>query len=215
MSKRKPPSSPKRQPHKAVRRPRQGANPSPMDNTSFDAAFRNGTELLHAGESAAAVPFLERALALDPDHVNAALNLSGAYILTGQFKQAVAILEPLSERAPTLAPVWTNLGAAYLGNPILAHDEEQLRAIAAFERALEINPVAPSVAYNIGLIYRDRQETELAAEWFHKAIQHNPNDQDARRILARLAEDAGAGMNAEIAEETQRDAEKRGEEIEN
>lgn len=189
MSKRKPPSSPKRQAHKAVRRPQTSATPQPMDNITFDEAFRSGTELLHAGETAAAVPLLERAHTLEPDHINVALNLSGAYILGGQFKKAVAILEPLSARAQDLAPVWTNLGAAYLGNPILARDEEQLRAIAAFERALEINPVAPSVAYNIGLIYRDRQEKEQAADWFRTAIQHNPNDEDARRILARLTED--------------------------
>ncbi len=82
--------------------------------------------------------------------------------------------------------MWINLGAAYLGNPILARDEEQQQAIAAFERALEIDPIAPSVAYNIGLVYRDRKDVEQARYWFQQAIQHNPNDQDARRILERL-----------------------------
>lgn len=52
---------------------------------------------------------------LKPEHLDASLNLSGAYILTKKFKQAVRLLETLREQAPDNAMVWTNLGAAYLG----------------------------------------------------------------------------------------------------
>lgn len=152
----------------------------------FQVLFKRGTELLHRGKTQKAVPLLQQAHKLDPSHVDAAVNLSGAYILTKKFKRAVAILEPLSQRMPDNATIWTNLGAAYLGNPVLARDEEQKRAIAAFKRALEINPAAPHVAYNIGLIYRDRQEIDQAIHWFERAVQTNPGDQDARNILRRL-----------------------------
>ena len=146
------------------------------------ALFRRGTELLHAGKAAQAVQLLEQAYQLDPTRADIALNLSGAYILTRKFRQAVPLLEALSEQKPDNPMVWTNLGAAYLGNPVLARDEEQQRAIVAFQRALEIDPIAPNVAYNIGLIYRDRGNTEQAMRWFTKAIQANPNDSDARSI---------------------------------
>lgn len=82
--------------------------------------------------------------------------------------------------------IWINLGAAYLGNPILADDAQQRAALAAFERAAEINPVAHSVHYNMGLIYRDRGEIVQAIRCFERAVQANPLDQDARRVLARL-----------------------------
>jgi tetratricopeptide (TPR) repeat protein len=82
--------------------------------------------------------------------------------------------------------IWTNLGAAYLGNPILAQDADQRKAIEAFERAIEINPAAPYVHYNLGLIHRDRGETEQAIRRFRQAVQVNPNDRDARRALSRL-----------------------------
>jgi tetratricopeptide (TPR) repeat protein len=82
--------------------------------------------------------------------------------------------------------VWINLGAAYLGNPVLATSDQQLQAIAAFERALELDPVAPSVHYNLGLIYVDRGQRGLAMTAFRKALQTNPLDHDARRWLARL-----------------------------
>ncbi|MCB8942935.1 MAG: tetratricopeptide repeat protein [Ardenticatenaceae bacterium] len=153
----------------------------------FEQLFRRGTQLLHQGKVTEARPFLEQAHKLDPAHMDAALNLSGAYILTKKFRKAVIILESLSKQYPDEAMIWTNLGAAYLGNPVLARDEEQLKAIAAFEKALAVNPVAPNVAYNIALIYRDRQEKEKAIAWFKKAIQANPNDRDARNLLRTLA----------------------------
>lgn len=155
---------------------------------NFDALFRRGTTLLHEGKVAQALPLLVQAHKLDPAHVHAALNLGGAYILSRQFRQAVAVLEPLSEREPHNAMVWTNLGAAYLGNPVLARSEEQLRAIAAFKQALALDPAAPHVAYNIGLIYRDRRETAEAIAWFTRALQANPRDDDARRLLQRLSQ---------------------------
>ncbi|VAW35695.1 hypothetical protein MNBD_CHLOROFLEXI01-393 [hydrothermal vent metagenome] len=158
------------------------------DDLMFEALFRKGTELLHRGKDSDAVPILEQAHALKPDHFDAALNLSGAYILTRKFKKAVALLEKLRTQASGNVMVWTNLGAAYLGNPILAHKEEQAQAIAAFEQALRLDPIAPNVAYNIGLIYRDLHEDEQAISWFERAVQANPNDRDARNLMSKLRE---------------------------
>jgi len=156
-------------------------------SAEFNQLYRQGTVLLHQGQAVDATPLLEKAHELDPDHLDAAINLSGAYILSGKFKWAVPLLEELSQRTPENAMVWTNLGAAYLGNPILATEEQQLAAIAAFRRALDADPMAPNVAYNLGLIYRDRRETEAARHWFQQAIKANPQDRDARRNLERLA----------------------------
>jgi tetratricopeptide (TPR) repeat protein len=163
-----------------------GDNVPTYEEMSFEDLFASGTKLLHQGRAADAVPYLERAQVKKPEDVDTGINLAGAYILSKKFKDAVAVLQPLSEANPDHPMVWINLGAAYLGNPVLARDEEQMQAISAFERALDLNPIAPSVAYNIGLIYRDRREYEMAKDWFRMAIQHNPQDQHARNILAKL-----------------------------
>lgn len=160
------------------------------DQKRFFDWLRRGTEALHRGDIAKATRFLERAHQMEPDNQDAALNLGGAYILAKKFAQAVAVLEPLSEQVPHNPMVWTNLGAAYLGNPILAKEAEQLRAIAAFERAIELNPIAPNVAYNLGLVHLDRRENERALHWFQRAVQANPNDRDARRFVEQLSEEA-------------------------
>jgi tetratricopeptide (TPR) repeat protein len=155
--------------------------------------LRQGTEALHRGEITRAIRLLERAHRLDPANVDVALNLGGALILAQAFTRAVSILEPLSERDPHNPMVWTNLGAAYLGNPVLATDYHQERAIAAFERAIQLNPATPNVAYNLGLVHRDRDEVERALYWFERALETDPNDRDARSHVEKLTHDADPG----------------------
>lgn len=150
--------------------------------------LRQGTHALHKGEVSKAVQLLERAYQLDQENPDVALNLGGAYILSKKFAQAVTVLEPLGKREPQNPMVWTNLGAAYLGNPILAKDEDQQRAITAFKQAIELNPMAPNVAYNLGLIYRDRQEKDEALYWFRQAVDANPKDQDAKHFIEQLTQ---------------------------
>jgi tetratricopeptide (TPR) repeat protein len=157
---------------------------------SHDDQFKDqlirGTRLLGRGKVNEALPLLERAHRLQPDHFEAALNLGGAYLMAKRFKLAVPILETLVEAHPEEAQAWVNLGAAYLGNPVLASDEQQRKALDAFQRAIMIDPYARNVEYNIGLIHRDRGEIDPAIQAFERAVRIDPNDEDARRLIARL-----------------------------
>jgi tetratricopeptide (TPR) repeat protein len=153
----------------------------------FRDSLTQGTQLLSQRRPEDALPFLERAHKLKPDHPEAALNLGGAYIMAGKYKLAVSVLEVAVEHNPDYAQLWINLGAAYLGNPVTATDDRQRRALAAFQRALSLDPLARSVAYNIGLIHRDRGEIEQAIAAFRRAVLADPDDQDAWRLLERLS----------------------------
>jgi tetratricopeptide (TPR) repeat protein len=139
-----------------------------------------------------AIRSLERAHRLEPGHVDAALNLAAAYILSKQFSKALEILEPLVAQDPTNPMVWTNLGAARLGNPVTATEQDQRQAIEAFQRAHELNPATPHVAYNLGLIFRDRGEKERALHWLRRALQANPADRDAEALIRRLSPSEGS-----------------------
>ena len=91
--------------------------------------------------------------------------------------------------------IWLNLGAAYLGNPVLATPEQQMQAIAAFEKAIELNPAIPNAHYNLGLIFVDRGDNDLAAAAFRQAIQVNPLDRDAQSWLHKLENQTEQGGN--------------------
>ena len=160
----------------------------------FREQMVTGTRLLQARKPQEALPLLKRAYEIRPGDMDAALNLSSAYIMLGRHKLAVPVLEEAVVQHPDNPRLWINLGAAYLGNPVLASSDEQLRAILAFQRALQIDPFAPSAAYNIGLIYVDRGEREEAIAAFRLAARSDPGDMDARRMLRKL-EGGGAELS--------------------
>ena len=64
--------------------------------------------------------------------------------------------------------------------------EAQKKAIAAFRTALEFDPETPNGAYNIGLIYKDRKNWGIAAQWFEVALAVKPDDADARYWLDQM-----------------------------
>ncbi len=158
------------------------------DTTKFREHLSAGTLLLREGKHIQALKELEEAYALDDEQFDVCLNLAGAYILNKKFKKAVAILEPMTETYPDNAEVWQNLGAAYLGNPVLADDEAQLKAVDAFVHALNIKPGTPHCAYNIGLIHKDRKEYQAAFDWFEIAVKTDPTDQHAKYWVVQMAD---------------------------
>lgn len=159
--------------------------------------LNRGAKLLEQGRAKEAIPHLENAYELDKGSVPTLINLGGAYVMTGRHKEAVPILEAACDTEPHNAMIWINLGAAYLGNPVLAKPEQQIQAITAFEKALALNPAAPNVHYNLGLIFVDRKESDLAMAAFRQAVQVNPLDRDARHWLRRLEEEDKLGEGNE------------------
>lgn len=158
----------------------------------FRRQLTQGTRLLQERKPEEALPLLKRAHEIRPTDADAALNLSTAYLLLGRYKLAAPMLEQALQSIPDSPRLWINLGAAYLGNPVLASAEQQRKAIGAFQRALQLDPFAPSAAYNIGLIHMDRGDREQAIAAFRLAAKSDPGDMDARRMLKKL-EDKPAG----------------------
>lgn len=163
--------------------------------------LRQGARLLAQGRAGEAAAKLEQATVLLPHDTDVAINLGGAYVLQGRYNKAVGVLEQASQQEPDNVMIWTNLAAAYLGSLQYSGPQRQGQAIAAYERALEIDSTTPNVHYNLGLIYKDRQDWARARDYFLEALAVNPGDRDAHTWLAWLAqaETALAGASPEQA----------------
>lgn len=158
-----------------------------MASEQFYRQMREAAQLLQGSDSESiksAVAILERLRELQPGNMDVALNLGAAYILSKQYRRAIPVLEAATKMFDNAA-VWANLAAAYLGTLQISTTENQDKAIAAFNRALEIDPYHPNAHYNLGLIYQDRGDWESARQMFEDALRADPMDIDARNLLAR------------------------------
>jgi tetratricopeptide (TPR) repeat protein len=170
-------------------------------NDKFRRQLRTSARLLQENRPEEALELLHALHKLAPTDPDVAINLGGAYILQRKWNRAVAVLSKAVEAHPQNAMLWTNLGAAYLGNLQLSGPKQQAEAIAAYERVLEIDPQAPNIHYHLGLIYKERGELQQALIYFQHAYTLQPLDRDAQywtqRLRAQLAQQPG---NDEAAE---------------
>ena len=159
--------------------------------------LNEGARLLRQRRPVEASDQLEQAWGLDSTLVEVAINLGGAYVMQGRHDKAVTVLEEASRREPDNVMIWINLGAAYLGHLEESDGEGQLKAIAAFEQALSLDAKAPSVNYNLGLIYKERGEKERAAAHFWRALDVDPSDKDARLRLEQIGHEGNKSSGEE------------------
>jgi len=156
--------------------------------------LKEGVRLINAGRYGEAIDVLEEANRLLPDDPDIMMTLGGALIMARKWTRAERFLEEAVEKHPENARLWLNLAAAILGRLETSPRYRQDRAIEAYKKAIELDPVAPSAHYNVGLIYADRKDWDQAVRWFEDAVRANPADKDARWWLekARKARDEEA-----------------------
>ena len=157
-------------------------NDSPVIRQALGASAR----LLQQNQPEEVIELLGPLNEADPENADLAINLGGAYVLLRKWDDAVDALTPAAEANPNNAMLWSNLAAAQLGRLETAGPRAQLAAIEAYKRALQADPKAPHVHYNLGLIFKERGDLDRAMAMFERALDVNPKDQDAAYWLERI-----------------------------
>ncbi len=167
-------------------------NNSTSENGGTSADYRRilneSARLLRANRPGEAIAVLEPLQADMPDDPDIAINMGGALILQRKWAKAVEILKKAVVASPGNVLLWTNLAAAYLGRLETSGPKHQARAIAAYEKALWIDPSTPNVHYHLGLIYKQQGNLSRSSAMFQRALEINPNDRDARYWMEKLSD---------------------------
>lgn len=166
--------------------------------------LKEGVRLINAQRYGEAIEVLEEAHRLLPDDPDIMITLSAAMIMAGKWNKAERFLQTAVEKHPDNPRLWLNLAAAILGRLEFSTRERQDRAIEAYRKAIDLDPIAPSAHYNVGLIHAHRQDWDEAIRWFEDAIRANPADKDARIRLQQARE---ARDQAQASEASPSDAE--------
>lgn len=195
--------------HQRARFVYEKAETLPGSESSAGIQANFGWTLYHLGERYRAELKLREAVALDPGHVPALVQLSRIYMTDHNWADAIPLLEGARTKDPANHGVLMNLGTAYRG----AGRTDDARN--AWEQALELSPSDPSPQFNLAILYGDDlkdygaavsrfqtyideggEQSELAATYIEavekekkRAERRRKREEDRKRREAERAEE--------------------------
>ena len=138
-----------------------------------------------------AVGYLQQAVRLMPNQVEAHLNLGAARQKQGLLTEAAACYELAVRLRPDSAEAHNHLG--YVVRMQGKLDE----AVACYERAVALNPRLAEAHNNLGAARSEQGRTEEAAACFERALVLEPNNADALSNLGGVLRSLGKLAEAE------------------
>jgi tetratricopeptide (TPR) repeat protein len=114
------------------------------------------------GQPADEISAYNSALSVNPNMLNALVNLGNAYFGQKKYDSAIELFERAIAVEPTKAMIYFNLGAAY------SNKGDYAQAVAAFLNAVQIDDAIPEVHYQLAVGYYHLQDFDLA--WKHIKI---------------------------------------------
>jgi tetratricopeptide (TPR) repeat protein len=114
--------------------------------------------------------------------VNRMFQSSLALIQRQENELAIDKLDRIIAYRPEFAEAWNKRGDAYM------HLGEFDRALADYQETLRLNPYHFGAMQSCGEIWLERSNTRRSAEYFRRALDVNPNLQEAAIILHELEE---------------------------
>ena len=160
------------------------------DATAATALYREGIAAQKRGDLRAAEEILNRALAVQPKHLNALQMLGIINAQRGQPAEAEVFFARALEIQPDDPSIHNNRAN------VLCALRRYAEAAQHFERAIALNPVYPDAHANLGKALFDQGLNEAALQRFERAIELKPDFTEAlfQRGLAlvRLGREAEA-----------------------
>jgi tetratricopeptide (TPR) repeat protein len=166
---------------------RRGLELAPEDGA---LALRLGEVLLADGQPGEAAEAFRQAVGLRPGEATPRLRLATALARAGKADEAVAQFEEVLAEKPDDAVRQAQLRVDY-GN-LLADVGRTEEALAAYRRALELDPQLAKAHYNLGLTQLSLGQGEEAKGSFREAIALQPDYPEAHTNLGVVLASQGA-----------------------
>jgi len=149
-------------------------------NRSATYQVQYGAELEKQGKLEESAAAHEKALEIDPQLVQAHINLIELYGRLGQFEKAEEHYRTAIRLNPDSAESFYNYGVL-----LLSTDKFQL-AEDPFRKTIEINPYYSGAHNNLGYLLERRSSFSEAEAEYRKAIENRPADRQAHFNLGRI-----------------------------
>ncbi|NJK88868.1 MAG: tetratricopeptide repeat protein [Myxococcales bacterium] len=154
-----------------------------LENDEFDGDLLNNLSVLYREKKdyERSIGAIRKLLMRDKNNVDAYKNLALVYFAQDKLRLSQTILEnarSMAEEQGKKDPdIFVNLGMIYLGK------NENGRAMAAFKRALELEPEHTEANYNIGALALSHRDYDLAAKSYEVVSKALPTSADVAASL--------------------------------
>lgn len=128
------------------------------EHTDAETLSSVGIALLQNDAAGAAIPLLNRATVLRPGYSEAAVARARAFCVTGQWAEAEAAIAPLLE-LPT-----ADAESLFIGGYVAFQLNEFDTEVSRYRRAVERDPDAAKIWYNLGVALMNRGQTAKSQE---------------------------------------------------
>ena len=144
---------------------------APAFHVNLGNVFQGQGKLVEAAAS------YRRALALQPEYIDASYNLGIALHAQGMWDEAVTSYRRVVALRPDYAEAHSNLG-----NSLHAQGELD-EAVESYRRALAHKPGFAEAHYNLGVVLEAQGKLDEAASSYERALIHRPNYSEAHYNL--------------------------------
>ncbi len=156
------------------------AHPSETINAEASENLKRGAALESEGKIAESIAAHQQALALNPNLVQAHINLISLYGRTNQYAKAEANYNSAIAINPDLPEIHYNFGV------LLVTQERLKEAEQSFARCLQLNPYHAEAHHNVAALIEREGRLAEAATHYRKAIENKSGYTAAHFALGRI-----------------------------
>ena len=156
-----------------------------MTGQSARSFFLQAEALFDQGNFDEAIKYYKEALSLDPNMVEATINLSIALSQKGLPNDALIHIEEALKRHNTNVLLWNNYAN------LLRQEGRTGEAIGAYKRALEREPHAVAIRFNLAVLLHETNRLEEAIEAYTQLLQIDPYHKGALYNLSVILHQKG------------------------
>ena len=147
--------------------------------------LRLGIELEQAGDLQGAIQAHLKAIELDPDFVQAHINLTQLYARAGEYAKAEEEYRTAVRLNPHRADCYYNYGVLMFGLGKYAEAEQ------AFRQAIAGNPYYAQAHNNLGFLLQQQGHLQEALKEFEEAVKYQPDYRLARFHMGQILANEG------------------------
>jgi len=160
------------------------------DQDCYPALHLMGVIRLHQGRASEGLPYIERALTLQPGAPESLSNYGIALEAVGRRAEALKALESVVKLSPNDSRAWSDRGA------LLAKLNRNEEALADLDRAVALDPASEDAWNNRGLVLMALGRPERALQSYDRVLQLRPHYVEGRNNRGLALKALGRAVDA-------------------